>query len=164
MNEGLAKSAISGKDLRIELDTSQRTSWETNLVPYLADLPFQLSGKGEQTASKIMLALDRKGDDCHMILIEEPENHLSFSSMAMMVAQITKKCQDKQIILSTHSTFVLNRLGLSKVILLHGGKHTSLAKLSADTQGYFQKLSGYDTLRLILAKRSILVEGPSREN
>src|SRR5207249_4139643 len=28
---------------------------------------------------------------------------------------------------------------------------------------YFKKLSGYDTLRLVLAKRAILVEGPSDE-
>ena len=28
---------------------------------------------------------------------------------------------------------------------------------------YFKKLPGYDTLRLVLAKRVILVEGPSDE-
>jgi len=52
---------------------------------------------------------------------------------------------------------------IEKVIFLHDTKHSSLKNLPADTQSYFKKLSGYDTLRLILAKRVILVEGPSDE-
>lgn len=39
----------------------------------------------------------------------------------------------------------------------------SLKDLKADTQDYFKKLAGYDTLRLVLSKKSILVEGPSDE-
>ena len=38
-----------------------------------------------------------------------------------------------------------------------------LSGLTAGTQDYFQELAGYDTLRLILANRAILVEGPSDE-
>ena len=57
----------------------------------------------------------------------------------------------------------MNKLGIGKVQFLHGNKVTSLAKLPPDTQDYFKKLSGYDTLRLILAKKAILVEGPSDE-
>jgi hypothetical protein len=40
---------------------------------------------------------------------------------------------------------------------------TRITDLPADTTGYFKKLSGYDTLRLVLAKKVILVEGPSDE-
>ena len=54
-------------------------------------------------------------------------------------------------------------LGIEKLVLLHSNKTLSLAKLPADTQNYFKKLSGYDTLRLVLAERAILVEGPSDE-
>ena len=36
-------------------------------------------------------------------------------------------------------------------------------ELTPDTYDYFKKLPGHDTLRLILSKRSILVEGPSDE-
>lgn len=163
INKGLSKGAITEKDLSISLDISQRASWETNLVPLLDELPFQLTGKGEQTALKIMLALDRKATDCNVVLIEEPENHLSFSSMSKLVAKISERCAGKQIVLTTHSTYVLNKLGLEKLLLLHGAKTTSLSKLPPDTYDYFKKLSGYDTLRLILAKQSILVEGPSDE-
>jgi len=38
-----------------------------------------------------------------------------------------------------------------------------ITELPPDTVDYFRKLPGYDTLRLVLAKRVILVEGPSDE-
>jgi putative ATP-dependent endonuclease of OLD family len=157
------KGAITDKDLAITVDVSQKSNWEANLTPHLDDLPFHLIGKGEQSALKIMLALERQATDAHVVLIEEPENHLSFSSMQMLIAKIKEKCAGKQIIVTTHSAYVLNKLGMEKTILLHDGATTSMANLPADTEKYFKKLSGYDTLRIILAQRSILVEGPSDE-
>jgi len=157
------KGAITDKNLSISIDISQKSNWETNLVPHLDDLPFQLIGKGEQNALKIMLALERKADESNIILIEEPENHLSFSSMNTLVSKIREKCAKKQIIITTHSAYVLNKLGLEHLILLHDNKTTTLKCLPPDTQNYFKKLSGYDTLRLVLAKKAILVEGPSDE-
>lgn len=159
----LRQGAISQKELAISLDISQKSNWETNLVPHLDDLPFQLVGKGEQSALKIMLALERKADESNIIIIEEPENHLSFSSMNILIDKIKDKCVGKQIIITTHSAYVLNKLGIEKVILLNGDKASFLNKLSPETQNYFKKLSGYDTLRLVLARKSILVEGPSDE-
>ncbi|HQT91822.1 MAG TPA: AAA family ATPase [Candidatus Kryptobacter bacterium] len=160
------QGAITDKGLSISIDISQKANWETNLVPHLDDLPFHQVGKGEQNALKVMLALDRKADDSSIILIEEPENHLSFSSMNVLVRKIRDKCGKKQVIITTHSGFVLNKLGLESLILLansNGATTSTLSKLSEDTQNYFKKLSGYDTLRLVLAKKAILVEGPSDE-
>jgi AAA15 family ATPase/GTPase len=163
INKNLTTGGITEKNLTIAVDVSQRTGWEANLAPHLEELPFSLAGKGEQTALKIMLALDRKAKESDVILIEEPENHLSFSSMTKLISKISSRCAGKQIIIATHSAYVLNKLGIDKVLFLHQGKTSSLAKLSPDTQDYFKKLSGYDTLRLILAKKAILVEGPSDE-
>jgi len=163
INSGLTKGAITDKALTIAIDISKKTNWETNLIPHLDELPFQLVGKGEQTALKIMLALERNATDSNIILIEEPENHLSFSSMCKLIAKISEKCVGKQILIATHSAYVLNKLGIDKVMLLHKNKVTSLSKLPPDTYNYFKKLSGYDTLRLILATKAILVEGPSDE-
>jgi putative ATP-dependent endonuclease of OLD family len=151
------------KALTIGIDISQKTNWETNLIPHLDELPFHLVGKGEQTALKILLALDQKARDSNIVLIEEPENHLSFSSMSKLISKIEERCAGKQIIIATHSAYVLNRLGIERVFLLNGEKTTSLKNLPPETQTYFKKLSGYDTLRLILAKKAILVEGPSDE-
>ena len=49
------------------------------------------------------------------------------------------------------------------MILLNDKKTVKLNELSADTYKFFEKLSGYDTLRLILCKKAILVEGDSDE-
>ncbi len=49
------------------------------------------------------------------------------------------------------------------MILFHLGTAITLKALTSSTQDYFMRLPGHDTLRLILAKRSILVEGPSDE-
>ncbi len=53
---------------------------------------------------------------------------------------------------------------MESVLLFLRGEGVRLTDLKdRTTQNYFMKLPGHDTLRLILAKRSILVEGPSDE-
>jgi len=113
----------------------------------------------------MVLALERKkAKESDVILIEEPENHLSFSTMHMLIEMINEKCVDKQLVMTTHSAFVLNKVGIEKLILVGDNKQIlTLKDLPYDTQKYFKKLPGYDTLRLVLAKKSILVEGPSDE-
>src|SRR5690606_22707311 len=71
--------------------------------------------------------------------------------------------ENKQIIITTHSSFVANKLGLKDLILLNDRKALTLDDLSKDTRGFFEKISGYDTLRLILCEKAILVEGDSDE-
>jgi putative ATP-dependent endonuclease of OLD family len=157
------KGVVTDKDLSVSVDISQQSRWETNLIPYLDALPFQLIGKGEQNALKILMALDKQLGDSHVVLIEEPENHLSFASMNRLIGKIKEKCDGKQVIISTHSAYVVNKLGLENLILLNKSDKTRLDNLPVDTQNYFKKLSGYDTLRVVLSKKSILVEGPSDE-
>jgi putative ATP-dependent endonuclease of the OLD family len=154
---------ISDKELSVSLDISQKNGWESNLTAYLDDIPFNLIGKGEQNSIKLKLSLEARADEAQVILIEEPENHLSYSNMNKLIDQISKKCEGKQILITTHSTFVLNKLGLDKVILINNGKYMTLKQLEKDTYDFFKKLPGYDTLRLLLAKKAILVEGPSDE-
>ena len=157
------KGEITDKELAIAMDVSQKNNWETSIIPHLDQLPFLFSGKGEQNSLKIMLALKRNAEKTNVILVEEPENHLSFSSMNRLLHRIITNSAGKQVIVSTHSSFVLNKLGLVKLILIANGQSIRLNNLPPDTQEYFKKLSGYDTLRLILAKKAILVEGPSDE-
>ena len=57
-------------------------------------------------------------DDSNILLIEEPENHLSHSNMSRLIDEIKTRGSTKQIILTTHSSFVLNKLGLDKIKLL----------------------------------------------
>jgi putative ATP-dependent endonuclease of the OLD family len=65
--------------------------------------------------------------------------------------------------MTTHSSFVANKANLSNLVMLHGAKTTRFRDLTPETSEFFQKLAGYDTLRLLLCDRAILVEGDSDE-
>lgn len=164
VNDALAKKKghISNKALSVSLDTSSRSGWETGVIPHLDDVPLTLVGKGEQNSVKIKLALESSAES-HVILIEEAENHLSFSNLNTLISDIVERRGNRQLLITTHSSFVLNKLGVESVILFQRGDNMTLKNLTPDTQEYFMRLPGHDTLRLILAHRSILVEGPSDE-
>jgi predicted ATP-dependent endonuclease of OLD family len=166
INSKLAETRgeISDKEMKVSLDISTKASWEANLIPYLDDIPFDYIGQGDQSISKILLALDRQTEFSDLILIEEPENHLSFVNMSKLINKIKVKCEGKQILISTHSTYVANKLGLENLVLFGPcQKIMKLTTLPEDTQEYFKRLPGYDTLRFILSDKVILVEGPSDE-
>ena len=165
INKKIADSGeISNKKVSIAADMSVKNSWENILTTCVDDIPFTQIGKGEQCIVKTNLALaHKKTQTANIILMEEPENHLSHSNLNVLTNLIKKKCYNKQIIVSTHSNFVANKLGLDKIILLANSKCFALNELSQDDSAYFSALPGYDTLRMILSDKAILVEGPSDE-
>ncbi len=157
-------SKISNKEIQIAVDLSTRNAWETTLTTYLDSVPFHQIGKGEQCIVKTKLALShKKAQEAGVILLEEPENHLSHTKLNELVSYLKEDCNEKQVIISTHSSFVANKLNLSNLILIYNQTTTTLDDLSDDTKEFFEKLSGYDTLRLVLCERAILVEGDSDE-
>lgn len=158
-----AYQELSDKAFSLSIDVSQKASWETNLVPHLEDLPLQFVGNGAQNTLKMLLALNRSVEACHAVLVEEPENHQSPASLSALVRRIDERCHGKQVVITTHSSFVLNKLGLDKLVLIAPPNTMRLTDLPEETLAYFKKLSGYDTLRVVLAQRIILVEGPSDE-
>lgn len=155
---------LTHRELSLAIDASQRYTWESGLVAHIDDLPFPFASKGEQSALKTILAVGKKSDGAQIVLIEEPEAHLSFAHLRSLMKRIEAQCEGKQVIIATHSNFVLNKLGLQNMILLgEDGAHTRLTDVPEATVEYFKKLAGFDTLRLVLAKGAILVEGPSDE-
>ena len=94
--------------------------------------------------------------------MEEPENNLSHTNMSVLVSKLARNT-GKQLFISTHSSYVANKLGLNHLHLVGNGIVTPLSGLEQDTYNYFLKLPGYNTLRLLLANNVILVEGPADE-
>jgi len=165
INEKIKTAAkISDKKVELSVELSSKNAWESSLMTYLDDVPFHFIGKGEQCIVKTMLALGhKKAKEANIILLEEPENHLSHSTLNQLISNIKNNSSEKQILISTHNSFVANKLGLEHLILLNNKKTIRLNDLTSKTQIFFEKLSGYDTLRLILCKKAILVEGDSDE-
>lgn len=161
---------ISSKKIKLSVELSSKNAWESSLMTYLDDVPFYYIGKGEQCIVKTKLALGKESaQKANILLLEEPENHLSHAKLNQLIREIQETHNGKQIVISTHSSFVANKLGLDSLILLNDDDQTKkretvrLDDLEPDTKKFFEKLSGYDTLRLLLCKKAILVEGDSDE-
>ncbi len=157
------KGDVTSKTLTVAMDMSARSTWDSSITAHLDNIPFDSVGKGEQCRVQMKLAIEAAGDS-NVLLIEEPENHLSHSNMYKLIEDITQRGVCRQIILTTHSNYVLNKLGIDNLKLLSlAGDTMTMTDLSPGTRDYFLKLPGYDTLRLILSAKTILVEGPSDE-
>ncbi|URK16952.1 AAA family ATPase [Thalassospira sp. GO-4] len=165
VNEQLERNRrhlLGNKSLTVGLDTTSKASWENTVQPHIEGIPISLIGKGEQSNIKIRLAVEA-ANATGVILIEEPENHLSHTRLHTLLSQLRERANGRQFIISTHSSFVLNKLGVDNTIMFNRANHSSLENLSPSTENYFRKLPGQDTLRIILATKTILVEGPSDE-
>lgn len=156
-------TALHDRTLGLQMDQSAAAAWETSVVPHVDDVPFALAGQGQQAAIKVALAMNRSAASTTYVLIEEPENHLSHTGLARLIDRIEKLAGGRQVFITTHSSYVLNRLGVDRLRLLHEGKASEFSAITPQTIKYFRKLSGFDTLRLVLAEKVVLVEGPSDE-
>lgn len=165
VNQRIAEegAALHDRTLGLQVDQSAAAAWETGVVPHVDDVPFALAGQGQQAAIKVALALNRSAASTAYVLIEEPENHLSHTALTRLIDRIDNLAGGRQVFITTHSSYVLNRLGIDRLRLLHAGKATSFSEITPGTVSYFRKLSGFDTLRLALADKLVLVEGPSDE-
>ena len=153
---------ITDRRLTYSIDVSSKSAWENTLTAYIDEIPFSFIGKGEQSSIKTKLALAEVLPNT-LILVEEPESHLSFGGMSSLIKKINERSQDNQLIITTHSSFVTNKLGLENLVLISNQQVLRLNDLDPSTYKYFKKLPGHDTLRLILSESPILVEGPSDE-
>lgn len=163
VNTGLdTDHLITEKKLSIAASTLPAGSIQTSLQLEVDDVPFQFIGKGEQSNVQIKLAIQNKSKDIDLVMMEEPENHLSHTNLNKLVHYIENQRGDKQLFLTTHSSYVLNKLSIDKICLVQSG-YKRLHKLAPAVVKTLKRLPGYDTLRVALSHKVILVEGPSDE-
>lgn len=152
------------KSLSITADMSISNSWEDILITCYDNIPFSQIGKGEQSIIKTNLSLKKNSEDTEksiITLIEEPENHLAHTNLKLLLQNIENQNKNNQLIITTHSSFVVNKLNISNVIFVNKQKVKLFNEIDNSTQDFFIKLYTYDTLRMILANKIIFVEGPS---
>lgn len=163
LNENVKKNVhIGDRSLSIDLKEEEVDEWKRQMSVIVDATPFENIGFGTQNTIKIELAIKHSAEQVNMILMEEPENNLSFTSMAKLIQRIYET-DGKQIFVSTHSSYVANKLELKKLLLVRLGEVFAFNELNDETVRYFNKLPGYDTLRLVLAEKVILVEGATDE-
>lgn len=139
-----------------------KTSLENIVEIYEGDLPLSSLGKGNESIIKIKNLL-KKHYKATIIGIEEPENHLSYSSMNKMIEIIQNDNIDKQLIITSHSNLIASGIGLNHIIGLsnYSNNTISLKEIKKETYEYFEALPSDNMLQFILSKKVILVEGPS---
>lgn len=158
------EGGLRGETLALAMDQSSRTAWDSHITPHVAEIPFAMAGQGQQAAVKIAIAMGRRATSVRIVMVEEPENHLSHTSLNRLMKTIESQITaEQQLLIATHSSFVLNRLGLDNLLFVSGAGVSTIAGISAETITYFRKLPGFDTLRIVLAERVVLLEGPSDE-
>lgn len=156
--------SLTRKTVTLGFEADTVSSWENGIVTKLENIPFSNVGDGTKSIITAELALSKSKDgQKDVILLEEPENHLSHTRLSMFLDDVKKRCGDMQLVVTTHSSFVANKLNLNNLILLNGDESTSFTDLQEDTSRFFMKAPGYNTLRVLLCRASILVEGNADE-
>ena len=147
-------------DFTFGVKNTSRANLESDLTVFEDGIGIENKGKGKQCFIKSSFALSKRGTGHDIVLIEEPENHLSHIHMNRLIQNITDT-SEKQVIVSTHSPLVASRLDLRNVYMLSNtfGSPATLADVPEDIAKYFMKAPGSSLLEFILSKKALLVEG-----
>jgi len=148
-------------ELKFWLRTSSKANLETDLQIVKDGMAIESKGKGQQSLIKTEFALrgrkSKQGID--VLLLEEPENHLSHTNMRALVSDIAISA-DKQLFISTHNSLICSRLDLRKAILLDRvGNQATFRDLDEETAKFFCKAPDQNVLEFALSTRVMLVEG-----
>ena len=170
INQKLARSAsFKAGNPELDVNLGSADSWYRDLTISLSGVPYENIGAGPQCLlqSEISFGSISGGSSKPtVVLIEEPENHLSYGNLNRLLSLLSSY-QGSQFLCTTHSSFVANKLGLENLVVIgsatDGILSTTLKHLPEATYSIFRKLPGFETLRLALVDKAVLVEGPSDE-
>ncbi len=147
-------------DYSFSIKTNSKSSLETDLTISEEDIEIENKGKGRLCFIKTEFALKKNETDLDVVLIEEPENHLSHINMKKLVSRISAS-EQKQLFIATHNNLISTRLDLRKSILLNCNttRPVLLKELTEETAKFFIKAPDNNILEFILSEKVILVEG-----
>lgn len=160
------------EELSLSIDVTSNIVMRNILCPFLDEIPVEQIGAGELCMLKTMLSIDKghSTDKQKIIIVEEPESHLSHTKMYELIGKIEENIKDTntQLIITTHNNFIANKLDLENLILVDNNEgviktQTITEDSSKEMLKFFTKISNYPTLRIVLCKAAILVEGPTDE-
>lgn len=137
---------------------SKKVVLETVLSIYEDSIALENRGSGMESLIKTQIALDR-ANGLDVILMEEPENHLSFSTLRKMLQQISDQQENSQIIVATHNNMIVSRLNLNNVLWITEDEVKNLKDVKSDVAEFFVRADDNAFLQLLLSKKVFLVEG-----
>jgi predicted ATP-dependent endonuclease of OLD family len=161
--ESLNRRIPADKNYAFGLKPSSVYGLESDLMIFEDNISIDSKGTGKQVFIKTDFALERSGANVDVVLIEEPENHLSHVNLRRLIQRVSET-QSGQLFVATHSSMISTRLELQNVFIMHvenAGRPVPLSGLSADTAKYFMKAPVAGILEFVISSKTILVEGPS---
>lgn len=159
-NSALSSLNIKVPDYDFSIRNNSKANLETDLTLTEGSISIENKGKGIQCFIKTKFALSKVEENLDVVLIEEPENHLSHINMKKLIKEI-EGSEKKQIIISTHSNLISSRLNLRNSILLNSNSYVPvhLKGINEETAKFFIKAPDNNILEFVLSKKVILVEG-----
>lgn len=148
------------EDYEFAIRNNSKSNLETDINLVEDGISIDNKGMGRQCFVKTDFALNRKENNLDVVLLEEPENHLSHGNMTLLIDKIAAS-KEKQLFISTHSNMVSTRLNLRRTILLNSQSVNpiKLDGIPEATGKFFMKAPDNNILDYILSNRVILVEG-----
>lgn len=138
-------------------------AFENDLMLFEDEIGIDSKGTGRQIFVKTDFALERSGENVNVILIEEPENHLSHVNLRKLIQKVAE-AQNGQIFITTHNSLISTRLELKNLLIMHANdacRPTMLKDLEENTAKYFIKTPPASIVEFALSQKVVLVEGPS---
>ena len=160
-----AKNNFSIINARMEGDygfsvrNNVKANLETDLTICRSGVDIDNLGMGQQCFIRTEFALAKR-TNIDIVLLEEPENHLSHPNMKRLI-NVIKDASQSQVFVATHSSLVCSRLDLRHAILF-GPIDRDPIKLDAlppSTAEFFMKAPDSSVLEFALSDRAVLVEG-----
>lgn len=149
-------------------DIAKNISVRTNFKD-LNNNEIQFSKKGDGTKRRTTMALLRhkvekeKGIGDKLFLFDEPDTHLHVRAQHDLMGIIDEIARDDQVIITTHSPFLLNSVEPSKCRLFHSGDGIVKVKYLKEDDEIKELLRyfGIENTNLFFTKKILLVEGES---
>lgn len=146
-----------GSDFSLHFEESEK-SFRTAVSAVKNGVDIKNLGQGEKVLLGVANSHNNLHENIKILLIEEPENHLSYLNMQKLIG-ILSSDTDVQVFIGTHSNMVASRLGIDNIILLSDGQVTKLQNIDSDTIRFFEKSTNQNLLNFALSNKVILVEG-----
>lgn len=162
LSAAFAGAELENIDTKRKFGISDKKILLENVISVYEDLiPLENKGSGMESLIKTQIALDKQKSKLDVIMMEEPENHLSFQTMNKMLDEILSRQSESQVIITTHNNLIVSRLNLKSVQWITDNSIVSLKDVNSDTADFFMKADNNNFLQLLLSKKVILVEGAS---
>ena len=154
-NDSLIKDG--GSEYMLHFEDSERL-FRNSISAIKNGVDIKNLGQGEKVLLGVENSYSNLKESVKILLIEEPENHLSYVNMLNLI-EILSISTGVQVFIGTHSNMIATRLGIDNLVLLKNGSISKISDLEESTIRLFKKSTNQNLLNFSLSDRVILVEG-----